>query len=122
MTPQQRWTLERLGHLLYTRGRYDQAAPVFDGLAQLFPDRHYPWYALGMIAQKKGNEALACDYLRHALQLAPADAPTRLALAELELRRGDKQAALTALRGIERSPPCAQKKRALVLRKRWFGA
>lgn len=121
MTPQQRWTIERLGHILYTRGRYDQATAIFEGLTQLAPEVHYPWYALGLIARKRGNDALAADYLKHAMQLAPQDSSIKLALAELEIRRGDKSAAMQALQNIEQTRDSPEKKRALVLRKQWFG-
>lgn len=121
MTPLQRWTIERLGHLLYTRARYDQATAIFEGLTQLAPEVHYPWYALGMIARKRGNDALAADYLKHAMQLAPKDPAVKLALAELEIRRGDRDSAASALRNIEQADESPDKARALVLRKRWFG-
>ncbi len=72
----------------YTEGRW---------LTERQPDRADHWYRLGVSCRRIGLLDEATAALARAAEIAPADIDVRTATLEVQLRRGDRQAAHAAL-------------------------
>jgi hypothetical protein len=120
MNDRQRWSIERIGHLLAAAGRDEEARAVFEGLTRVSPQSPYAWYGLGILAKRRGEVGVARDYAHHAMKL-DSSAVYRLLCAELSLAIGESDVALDALTGVEELPASRARSRALTMRRQWFG-
>jgi tetratricopeptide (TPR) repeat protein len=99
------WSLSRLGYLLYSRGRLDEAASIFRGLLHLQPRLAYGWYALGLIRRDQGDPRNAAESLQRAINSDPTLWAARLALAELLFQNGRRADAQTILKPLLDASP-----------------
>lgn len=90
-------TLE-LAHAYLERSKLGPAQKIFTGVTAIAPQNAYAWFGLGLIAQAQGDLDRAQQLLGHALGLDPSAHAPRLALAEVQARRGDRPGALATLR------------------------
>lgn len=114
------WSLCKLGHQLYTRDRFDDAATIFEGIVALDESLGYAWHALGLIARKRSNPDRAVDCFQRRLELEPEAAESRVQLAETLRETGDRQRALRLLEYLTDSPDDSEAaRRGRVLLERW---
>lgn len=99
------WSISRLGHVLFSRGRLDEAVALFHGLLHLDPRSAYAWYMVGLIRQERADVAGAAKALQNALSCDARHWPARVALAELLFRNGRRTDADAALRPLLDAPP-----------------
>lgn len=97
------WSLSRLGFLLYTRERLEEAAAVFHGLLQLRPKDAYCWYALGLVRRDQEAFRGAVECLNQAVACDDAFWAARVALAELLRENGYPQDAAAVLEPVARA-------------------
>ena len=98
------WSLARLGFLLYSRRRLEQAAAIFHGLLQLRQQDRYCWYALGLVRRDQGAFRGAVECLNHALACDKTFWQARVALAELLREQGYLQDATAVLEPVVQAP------------------
>jgi tetratricopeptide (TPR) repeat protein len=97
------WSLSRLGWLLYSRERLEEAAAIFHGLLQLRPQAAYCWYALGLVRRDQGDFRGAVECLNQAIGCDSQQWPARVALAELLRGNGYNQDASAVLEPVTRA-------------------
>ncbi|NLI45558.1 MAG: tetratricopeptide repeat protein [Acidobacteria bacterium] len=93
------------GHLLYTEGRWQQAADIFSGLAVLDPQNPYVHGMLGAIRQQEGNLPAALAHYTRCLELAPGDPAAWTNRGEILLRSGRLEEAARDLAEAVRHDP-----------------
>lgn len=115
------WSLCKLGHQLYSRNRYDDAATIFEGLVALDDTLGYPWHALGLIARERSDRGRAVECFERRLELDPEADESRVQLAEVLYESGRVEEAIGVLEHFfppeDDSSRAARRGRAL--RKRW---
>ena len=92
------YSMERIGLQLLEHDRLKEAEQLFSGLTVLHPSSWYSYYALGLIARKRGQHQGSLAYFKHAQSLAAQVTfePT-LAMAREHIRLGQKAEARAAL-------------------------
>lgn len=103
------------GAALSALRRPAEAVAAFERCAALQPDFPHVWARLGAAALAAGDAAKAERALTTALERDPADAPTRLQLAQLALARDAPADALDRLEPLEASDPDADLLRGAAL-------
>lgn len=98
------WSLARLGFLLYSRERLQEAGAVFHGLIQLDPQASYCWYALGLVRRKQGDVRSAIESLNRAVGADQTFWEARVALAEVLRENGYAQDAMEVLKPVTKAP------------------
>lgn len=119
----ERFSIAQLGFMHLEHARYDEARTIFEGLSALAPREAYTWRALAEIARRQDKLDLAAQYIKHCADLEPKHAGHRVALAEVHLRRKDRDQAWAALSAIKERVPQAhlerdEDQRAALLRAR----
>ncbi len=94
------WSVAKLGFVLYSRERLEEAAAIFHGLLQLRPRWPYGWYALGLARRDQGDLRGAVESLNQAVSHDAQFWEARVALAELLYANGYKQDAATMLQPV----------------------
>jgi tetratricopeptide (TPR) repeat protein len=111
------WSLSRLGFLLYSRGRLEDAAAIFHGLLQIRPKAAYCWYALGLVRRDQEAFRGAVECLNQAVACDGQFWAARVALAELLRQNGYAQDASAVLEPVTRATeidvPAVRRGRAL---------
>ncbi len=120
MYPEELTAALELGHSYLERSKLEPAQKIFSGVTAIAPQNAYAWFGLGLIAQAQGDLERAHQLVSHSVQLDPRAPGARVALAEIQARRGEPAAALAALEPILASLPSidstsARRARALAL-------
>jgi tetratricopeptide (TPR) repeat protein len=90
---------------LFSAGRYAEVVSLLEPQVPVYRESSRFYYVLGSACLRSGDYSGASAYLRRAEQLDPGDADTVLALAALDLRKGDTEKALAAyLRVLDERP------------------
>lgn len=87
-----------VGRLYLLYDLVDSALPALANAAALAPEEHAWTYYLGVVHQREGRLDAARERFERAIELEPADLPSRLRLAEIELDAGRLGAAEAAYR------------------------
>lgn len=92
------YSMERLGLQLLEHDKLAEAEQLFSGLTLLHPSSWYSYYALGLIARKRGQHQGSLAYFKHAQSLAStATFEPTLAMAREHIRLGQKAEARASL-------------------------
>ncbi len=95
-----------LAELYSARGNVPQAVALYDDLARRFPARRGEWIrGKARAYARNGRTERARTLLSGYLQTHPGDVPARVALADLALKQGDRDAAERLLRQALRAAP-----------------
>ena len=87
--------LNSLGrHLLDEADDVDRAQALFEEALRERPDYALPHYNLGVVYERRGDEALARESYEKALELAPRDVTNRISVARFHSRVGDTRRAI----------------------------
>jgi len=90
---------------LFSAGRYAEVVSLLEPQVPVYRESQRFYYLLGMACLRSGDQSGANAYLRRAEQLDPADLDSRLALAALDLRKGESEKAIaTYLRILDERP------------------
>ena len=90
---------------LFAAGRYAEVVSLLEPQVPVYRESARFYYVLGSACLRAGDHGGASAYLRRAEQLEPSDTDTVLALAALDLRKGDTEKALSAyLRVLDENP------------------
>jgi TolB-like protein/thioredoxin-like negative regulator of GroEL len=89
--------------LIFTQGQIDEAIRVLRRAEELDPKSTLVLWDLGLALRAAGRFAEASDVFRECLALNPRSAECALFLARTEFARGNREAALEALRRTEQS-------------------
>ncbi len=90
--------LAEVGYHYFRSGGFRLAEVIFEGLTAIDPNEPYFWLALGLVADYLDDKTRARVCYGRVSKLDPEDPRPDLNLAELELERGDRRAAVTRLR------------------------
>ena len=103
------YSLERLGAKLLEHDKLQEAEQLFAGLTVLHPSSWYSYYALGLIARRRGQHQGSLAYFKHAQSLAASATfePT-LAMAKEHIRLGQRAEARGALSLVIQRTDAAQ--------------
>lgn len=103
---------------LFAAGRYADMVSLLEPQVPIYRESSRFYYLLGAACLNAGDAGGAYTYLKRAEQLAPESLDVLLALAALELRRGETEKAVTAyLSVLERKPGLRSAQRALEILK-----
>jgi tetratricopeptide (TPR) repeat protein len=89
--------LGMLGRLKLDAGQFEQALELAERCIAAHPGNPVGWHLKGQVALFKMDAAAASKSLRQALDLDPADADTRVSLAQASLMQGRARHARTLL-------------------------
>ncbi|WP_426101804.1 XrtA/PEP-CTERM system TPR-repeat protein PrsT [Massilia sp. TSP1-1-2] len=81
------------------------ALETYSKLAALLPKSAKPQLRLASVHRLLKNEALAADDIKRAIALEPANVQAKLALVDLELRRGKPDEALAVVHRLQKEEP-----------------
>ncbi|WP_163780290.1 tetratricopeptide repeat protein [Myxococcus vastator] len=104
------------GELFLSMGRLTDAAAEFEAALKLEPKRSTNWSRLGFIQTQLGQVAEAQSSLRKALALFPQDFNALEALGDLDLKKGDHDAAVRHFTLASSAAPSPEQKSALIMR------
>jgi tetratricopeptide (TPR) repeat protein len=95
----------RLGEALRKMKKYDEAAAMFDRVAEV--DKDYPGLALqrGLLFQDTGQSDKALEAYRQALQKAPNDVDLKLRVASTQVIAGHPKEAIKMLEEVRKERP-----------------
>lgn len=65
-------TIAQIAYFMMMQGKNPEAKILFEALVAIEPSNEYYYRALGVIAQKQKDTALAMKHFGYAIQLAPA--------------------------------------------------
>jgi tetratricopeptide (TPR) repeat protein len=104
---------------LFGAGRYAELVGLLEPQVPVYRESQRFYYLLGSSCLRAGDPGGGATYLKRAEQLTPNDRETMLALAALELRRGETQRAVEYYLRILENRPGDRKARAClaILRK-----
>ena len=97
--------LRALGYAQLTSGNGSQAEATFSKLATIEPESPVPLALLAYAHIKSGDDQRALDALGRALKIAPGYFPAQVAAARLQLKLGNKDAAIRIARDVQRLQP-----------------
>ena len=105
------------GYGYVREGKWSDAIILFKALVVLDPLATYDWQTLGALYLQKGESKLALEAVERALELDPADEPTRLNQAKALLVLGRLEEGLLVAEGLTQAKgqPIAQSAEALLL-------
>lgn len=115
VAPRDLRTMIALGQLYLTQGRSKDAAAVLEEVARYRPNHPLVASFLVDALVKAGELAKAEKVLSDALAIAPDKVETRLALADLQSRRGDHRAAAATLQAAPLGQDSPELRRRLAL-------
>lgn len=104
------------GELFLSMGRLADAAAEFEAALKLEPKRSTNWSRLGFIQAQLGQVDEAQSSLRKALALFPNDFNALESLGDLDLRKGDHDAAVLHFTLASNAAPSPEQKSALIMR------
>jgi tetratricopeptide (TPR) repeat protein len=96
----------RLADARLAAGADDEAAALYRDLIGIPDHAAAAWYGLGRIALRRHDDAAARDALQQAVALYPDFAAAHYALALVQRRVGDADAAMISLARQQRCPAC----------------
>ncbi len=64
-------TIAQIAYYMMMQGKHREAKILFEALVAIEPSNEYYYRALGVLAQKEGDSALAIRHFGYAIQLAP---------------------------------------------------
>jgi tetratricopeptide (TPR) repeat protein len=85
---------------LFAAGRHGDLISLLEPQVPIYRESHRFYYLLGSACLRVGDVGGASAYLKRALQLDPRDRDTILALAALDLRRGETESCVAACLGL----------------------
>ncbi|WP_426701202.1 sulfotransferase [Rhodanobacter sp. Col0626] len=94
-----------LGGLLYARGEFEASLTLLRRACELAADFSPAWFNLGRVLQMRGRPAGAITALHRAVDLDPGHVPSRLMLADAQVRVGAMGAASANYREVLRCHP-----------------
>src|SRR4028118_422790 len=97
--------LLEIGFLLREMSKFDDAAQIFKGVAEMLPQSDVPLVALGTVEFQQRNFAAAHEAYEQALQVKPNSLFARVHRAEATLFEGNRQKAESELNEIIASDP-----------------
>lgn len=97
--------LMEIGFLLREMSRFDDAAVVFRGAAELIPDSDVPLVGLGTVEFQQRNFAQAHEAYEKALAIKPNSLYARVHRAEAWLFEGERARAEEELRNVIETDP-----------------
>ncbi|MDB4968610.1 MAG: repeat-containing protein, partial [Myxococcales bacterium] len=105
-SPEDPAVVEPLANLYFAAGRYDDALPLYRGLAEKLAkgkksrDLARLNQRIGAIAEKKGDDKLAMEQYNAAFQIDPQHTPTMVALGRLYMSAGEWEKARRIYRSM----------------------
>ena len=97
-TPEELFTISKIGYFLYRQGRLAEARTLFQGLYAVNPGDPYVATALGVVELAAGHTQSALQAYDVAVKLAPEDARALIGRAEIRILIGQKSPAAEDLR------------------------
>lgn len=104
------------GEVYLSMGRLTDAAASFEAALKLEPKRSTNWSRLGFIQTQLGQVVEAQSSLRKALALFPQDFNALESLGDLDLKKGDHDAAVRHFTLASNAAPSPEQKSALIMR------
>ncbi|ABF87426.1 tetratricopeptide repeat protein [Myxococcus xanthus DK 1622] len=104
------------GEVYLSMGRLTDAAAEFEAALKLEPKRSTNWSRLGFIQTQLGQVVEAQSSLRKALSLFPQDFNALESLGDLDLKKGDHDAAVRHFTLASNAAPSPEQKSALIMR------
>ncbi|WAM23450.1 tetratricopeptide repeat protein [Myxococcus sp. NMCA1] len=104
------------GEVYLSMGRLTDAAAEFEAALKLEPKRSTNWSRLGFIQTQLGQVVEAQSSLRKALSLFPKDFNALESLGDLDLKKGDHDAAVLHFTLASNAAPSPEQKSALIMR------
>jgi len=104
------------GEVYLSMGRLTDAAAQFEAALKLEPKRSTNWSRLGFIQAQLGQLPEAQSSLRKALALFPQDFNALESLGDLDLKKGEHDAAVRHFSLASNAAPSQEQKSALIMR------
>lgn len=98
LTMEQVYSFAEFGYNLFEQGRYEDARKIFEGLIVLNPYDGYFHSVLGSIFARQGLDQAALKEYTTSLELDPNNAQVHVNRAELYLKSGQFEEAMTDLK------------------------
>lgn len=105
VAPDELWRTQALGHCYYTLGHYDRARAHYEAVLTRLPDSAEAKRGLALSLGRLGEEERALELLNQVLQSEPTHSEALCARAQIQLDRGDSEAALADARAAHAAEP-----------------
>ena len=109
-------TIAQIAYFMMMQGHMEDAKTLFEGLLAIDPSQEYYYRALGVLAQKEDDSALAIRHFGYAIQLAPEQPYAYVNRAEIYIFLNQRQEAESDLQeALARMP----RKEQMLSQKAW---
>ena len=109
-------TIAQIAYFMMMQGKNHEAKILFEALVAIEPSNEYYYRALGVIAQKQEDSALAIQHFGYAIKLAPQLAHAYVNRAEIYILLNQKP---EAEQDLQQALTCIRREDQMLSQKAW---